>query len=110
MPGLCEEANVGSAEHGNDNTWNWSDPARARSVNDYYGIAIKKRAALERAFLPDLETRGSPAKSLPVAATCSASRLVRQVRYPIMMITAAELEEIIARTLEHLSIWMGTVA
>jgi hypothetical protein len=66
VPGLCEEASIGSAECGNDNIWIWSDPARARSV--------------------------------PVATSCSAGRFVRQVRNPIMMITAAELEEIIART------------
>jgi len=27
-------------KYGNDNSWNWNDPARARAVNDYYGVAI----------------------------------------------------------------------
>jgi PRC-barrel domain len=30
----------GAPKYGNDNAWNWSDPDRARSVNDYYGVAI----------------------------------------------------------------------
>jgi sporulation protein YlmC with PRC-barrel domain len=35
------EAQLKDAPHyRNDNTWNWSDPTRARAVNDYYGIAI----------------------------------------------------------------------
>ena len=28
----------GPPKYGNDNAWNWSDPARTRSVNDYYGV------------------------------------------------------------------------
>jgi sporulation protein YlmC with PRC-barrel domain len=28
----------GAPKYGNDNAWNWSDVARARSINDYYGI------------------------------------------------------------------------
>jgi hypothetical protein len=28
----------GAPRYGSDNTWNWSDTARAQSVNDYYGI------------------------------------------------------------------------
>src|SRR3954469_12865209 len=27
----------GAPKYSNDNTWNWSDPASARSVNEYYG-------------------------------------------------------------------------
>ena len=30
----------GAPKYGNDNTWNWADPATARTVNDYYGVAI----------------------------------------------------------------------
>jgi hypothetical protein len=38
--GITEQQLKGAPKYGNDNTWNWSDPARARSVNDYYGVAI----------------------------------------------------------------------
>ena len=38
--GITESQLKGAPKYGNDNSWNWSDPARARSVNDYYGIAI----------------------------------------------------------------------
>jgi len=26
----------GAPKYGNDNSWNWEDPTRARAVNDYY--------------------------------------------------------------------------
>ena len=29
--------------YSNDNAWNWSDPARTRWVNDYYGIGLETR-------------------------------------------------------------------
>ncbi len=29
----------GAPRYSNDNTWNWNDPARARAVNDYYGVS-----------------------------------------------------------------------
>ena len=38
--GITEQQLKGAPKYGNDNTWNWSDPARARSVADYYGVAI----------------------------------------------------------------------
>jgi PRC-barrel domain len=38
--GITETQLKGAPKYGNDNAWNWSDPARARSVNDYYGVAI----------------------------------------------------------------------
>jgi hypothetical protein len=38
--GITETQLKGAPKYGNDNTWNWADPARTRSVNDYYGIAI----------------------------------------------------------------------
>jgi hypothetical protein len=38
--GITETQLKGAPKYGNDNAWNWSDPARTRSVNDYYGIAI----------------------------------------------------------------------
>src|SRR5712672_3064264 len=38
--GITEKQLKGAPKYGNDNAWNWSDPATTRSVNDYYGIAI----------------------------------------------------------------------
>ena len=37
---VTESQLKGAPKYSNDNQWNWSDPANARSVNDYYGIAI----------------------------------------------------------------------
>src|SRR5258706_3209365 len=37
--GVTESQLKGAPKYSNDNAWNWNDPARARSVNDYYGIA-----------------------------------------------------------------------
>ena len=37
--GVTEKQLKGTPKYGNDNAWNWSDPAGTRSVNDYYGIA-----------------------------------------------------------------------
>jgi PRC-barrel domain len=37
--GITEKQLKGAPKYGNDNAWNWSDPARTRSVNDYYGVA-----------------------------------------------------------------------
>jgi len=38
--GVTESQLKGAPKYSNDNAWNWNDPARARSVNDYYGVAI----------------------------------------------------------------------
>jgi len=38
--GITEKQLKGAPKYSNDNTWNWADPATARSVNDYYGVAI----------------------------------------------------------------------
>jgi hypothetical protein len=38
--GITKKQLEGAPRYGNDNSWNWGDPARARSVNDYYGVAI----------------------------------------------------------------------
>jgi hypothetical protein len=38
--GITETQLKGAPKYSNDNAWNWADPARARSVNDYYGVAI----------------------------------------------------------------------
>jgi hypothetical protein len=40
ITGVTERQLQGAPKYTNDNNWNWSDPARARAVNDYYGIAI----------------------------------------------------------------------
>jgi hypothetical protein len=36
--GVTQQQLEGAPKYGNDNSWNWSDTARARSVNDYYGV------------------------------------------------------------------------
>jgi PRC-barrel domain len=38
--GITQQQLEGAPKYSNDNAWNWNDPARARSVNDYYGVAI----------------------------------------------------------------------
>jgi hypothetical protein len=38
--GITETQLKGAPKYSNDNAWNWNDPARARAVNDYYGVAI----------------------------------------------------------------------
>src|SRR3981081_2625588 len=38
--GITETELKGAPKYGNDNAWNWGDPARTRAVNDYYGVAI----------------------------------------------------------------------
>jgi hypothetical protein len=38
--GLTETQLKGAPKYGNDNTWNWADPATTRTVNEYYGVAI----------------------------------------------------------------------
>jgi hypothetical protein len=40
VTGVTETQLKGAPKYSNDNTWNWDDPSRARSVDDYYGIAI----------------------------------------------------------------------
>ena len=36
--GVTQQQLEGAPKYGNDNSWNWSDTARARSVNDYYSV------------------------------------------------------------------------
>ena len=38
--GITEQQLKGAPKYSNDNAWNWGDPARARAVNDYYGVAM----------------------------------------------------------------------
>jgi PRC-barrel domain len=40
VTGITESQLRGAPKYGNDNEWNWSDPARGRAVNDYYGVPI----------------------------------------------------------------------
>ena len=37
--GITQDQLQGAPKYSNDNDWNWSDPERTRSVNDYYGVA-----------------------------------------------------------------------
>jgi len=36
--GITQSQLERAPKYGNDNTWNWDDSARARAVNDYYGV------------------------------------------------------------------------
>jgi hypothetical protein len=36
--GVTQKQLERAPKYSNDNTWNWSDESRARSVNDYYGV------------------------------------------------------------------------
>ena len=38
--GITETQLKGAPKYSNDNSWDWSDAARTRSVNDYYGVGI----------------------------------------------------------------------
>jgi hypothetical protein len=38
--GITETQLKGAPKYGNDNAWNWSDPASTASINSYYGAAI----------------------------------------------------------------------
>jgi hypothetical protein len=38
--GITETQLKGAPKYGNDNAWNWNDPASAASINSYYGAAI----------------------------------------------------------------------
>lgn len=38
--GITESQLKGAPKYSNDNSWNWSDPARTRAVNDYYGVPL----------------------------------------------------------------------
>jgi PRC-barrel domain len=40
VTGVTENQLQGAPRYTNDNDWNWSDTARARAVNDYYGVPI----------------------------------------------------------------------
>jgi PRC-barrel domain len=40
ISGVTQDRLQSAPKYANDAGWNWSDPARARSVDDYYGIAF----------------------------------------------------------------------
>ena len=40
VTGITEAQLQNAPRYSNHNAWNWSDPARTRSVNDYYGIGL----------------------------------------------------------------------
>jgi PRC-barrel domain len=40
VTGVTESQLRGAPKYTNDNDWNWGDTARARAVNDYYGVPI----------------------------------------------------------------------
>jgi hypothetical protein len=40
VTGITEAQLKNAPRYSNDNAWNWGDPAQARSLNDYYGIAM----------------------------------------------------------------------
>lgn len=40
VTGLTEDKLRGAPKYAGDDAWNWSDRANAKSVDDYYGIAL----------------------------------------------------------------------
>src|SRR3954453_16417589 len=68
--GITENQLKGAPKYSNDNAWNWNDPARTRSVNDYYGVAVPLSAPQSRVHF-----EGPPVGGLFCAATrlCIAS-------------------------------------
>src|SRR4030088_2482221 len=38
--GITETELKGAPKYGNDNAWNWGDPVRTRTVNDFHAVAI----------------------------------------------------------------------
>jgi hypothetical protein len=40
VTGITEAQLQNAPKYSNDNSWNWSDPARTRAVNEYYGAGI----------------------------------------------------------------------
>ena len=40
VTGITEAQLQNAPKYNNDNSWNWSDPARTRAVNEYYGAGI----------------------------------------------------------------------
>lgn len=40
ITGITQDKLQAAPKYANDAGWNWSDPARAKSVDEYYGIAL----------------------------------------------------------------------
>jgi hypothetical protein len=40
VTGITQDKLRGAPKYANDTVWNWSDPARTKSVDQYYGIAL----------------------------------------------------------------------
>jgi hypothetical protein len=40
VTGVTEQQLRGAPKYGSDTDWNWSDVARTRTVNDYYGVPL----------------------------------------------------------------------
>jgi len=40
LSGVSSEKFNGAPKYADDTAWNWSDPGRAKSVDEYYGIAF----------------------------------------------------------------------
>jgi hypothetical protein len=38
--GITETQLKGAPKYGNDNAWNWNDPASAATINCYYGVTV----------------------------------------------------------------------
>jgi hypothetical protein len=41
VTGITEAQLQNAPKYNNDNSWNWSDPARTRAVNEHYGAGIR---------------------------------------------------------------------
>jgi PRC-barrel domain protein len=40
VAGITEDRLRGAPKYSNEQSWNWSDPAAGRMVNDYYGVPV----------------------------------------------------------------------
>ena len=40
VAGVTEDKLKGAPKYANENSWNWSEPSRSKSIDDYYGIAL----------------------------------------------------------------------
>ncbi len=40
VTGITQDQLRGAPKYADESAWNWSDPARARSVNAYYGVPV----------------------------------------------------------------------
>jgi sporulation protein YlmC with PRC-barrel domain len=40
VTGITEDRLKGAPKYANENSWNWAEPGRTRSIDDYYGGAV----------------------------------------------------------------------